>query len=624
MAGTALSLFGGVAGNAHVGGKPGDAWHVAALNLAAAHQQSRGAGVTVAMVDSRVEPHRDLRGALLPPIDVAPSGTRDGAARGTQLAGLVAARGDGRTSLLGVAPEARILPVRVSGRGFDADPDAVAAGIERAVAGGADVVVSTYSRPGVTDPLAGAVRRAIASNVVVVAPAAPGSPNAQTLADLPGVVAVVGTDQEGRPLRDSVRGLSLDVAAPGDELVAPVHTSLGDAYTEVGGADYAAALVGGVAALVRSKYPQLSGADVARRFIDDAQRDLALGWGVVNAAEALTRTPVELPAARTAAADSGVGRLPRDRQWYLDALAVGDAHRITRGDGGTLGLVAARIDTDRPDLAGRLDRQVGIDAQGDIGDLPGGAARPTDTAAAVLAGGAGGTGYLGVAPAARLIAAGGGPKPGRAQVEAAVRWLVDDGAGVVLVVDGVEELSAAAVAYALARDTVVVAPQAGYPSGVPGVITVRGVQQREPPVSEPAPILAAPGEVNLMLGTDHAASAASDISAAALVAGVVTLVRARNPEADAENVIQRVLSTATAVEVEPSPYGRGLVNPVAALTADVPPVTSNPLGDPGDPADDPGDARRLWLVVGIAVAAGLVLLVVGLTAGMLYRRRRPR
>jgi hypothetical protein len=623
LTGTALALGGGVPALAAAVDAPPEAWHVAALHLAEAHTLSRGAGVIVAVLDSGAAPHKDLNGALLPPVDVAPSGARSEPARGTALAGLIAARGGGRSGLLGVAPQAKILPVRVSGRGFDARPDRVAAGIDRAVDAGAHVIVSTYARPEVSGALAAAVRRAVAADVLVVAPAAPATATTVTLGDLPGVVSVTGARRDGRPVRDVVTGLRIDVAAPGENLVAPVRTSLGDAYAEVSGAEFAAALAGGIAALVRSKFPRLPAADVSRRLELGTQRDMSLGWGSIDAVEALNRPLEELPAPKPAVAMPPASTLPRDRQWYLDAVRLPDAHRITVGGNVTLGLVAGKIDTDRPDLTGRLGPQTWINTDGSEGDPPTGAARPVDTAAAVLAGGAGGTGYLGAAPGARLIAASGGAQQSAAQVEAAVRWLVDHGAKVVLVIDGARSLTPAAAAYALGHDAVLVAPHSPTAPAVPGVIAVRGVRQGELISSGRSPSLTAPGEANLLLGDGQVASASPDESAAALVAGTAALVRARHPQEDAKTTVQRLLSTASPVTGESAAaYGRGVVDPVSALTKEIKPVANNPLGEPPPKRHEGGRERTSW--TGIAAVGAGALILAGLLAWILRRRRtRP-
>jgi subtilisin family serine protease len=67
--------------------------------------------------------------------------------------------------------------------------------------------------------------------------------------------------------------------------------------------------------------------------------------------------------------------------------------------------------------------------------------------------------------------------------------------------------------------------------------------------------------------------------AAPIVSGLVALIRAAHPELDAANVIQRVLATATPVGTVPSPlYGYGRINAAAAVSADVAPVATNPMG----------------------------------------------
>jgi subtilisin family serine protease len=68
--------------------------------------------------------------------------------------------------------------------------------------------------------------------------------------------------------------------------------------------------------------------------------------------------------------------------------------------------------------------------------------------------------------------------------------------------------------------------------------------------------------------------------AAPIVSGLVALVRAQYPELDANNVINRVIATATKMTDEPysTEFGYGLIDPEKALTAEVPAVQENPLG----------------------------------------------
>ncbi|MFF5288880.1 S8 family serine peptidase [Paractinoplanes globisporus] len=615
LTGGALALALGVPSLALAAPAAPEAWQVASLKLAAAHKVSRGAGVTVAVLDSGVAAHAQLAGALLPEIDVVAAGDP---ARGTELAGLIAARD------LGVAPQAKILPVRVGAKGFDAGANAVATGIDRAIAAGAKVVVSSYAKPEISPALSAAVRHAVAADVLIVAPAAPTTATTVTLGDLPGVLSVTASDESGRPVRESVSGLRIDVAAPGDHLVAPVHASLGDAYAEVSGADFAAALAGGVAALVRSKYPGLSAADVARRLGYGARRDFSLGHGVIDAADALGLPLKKLPDPKRGAL------LPRDEQWYFGAVRLTDAQRVTLGEGVALGLVTASVDATRPELTGRVTQQP-----------PWGPAGRSGTEAALVAAGSGGDGLLGAAPAARLI------------VAADSRWVVDHGAKVVLVVDGAFTEDDAA--YAVAHDAVVVAPWSDTAPVIPGVIYVRGVGQDEPTAAAHPPALSAPayaaaggGGGSAAIGRGPAAAgggsatasggpatagggsvaaggssaAGGGVSAAALVAGVAALVRAKDPGANANNVVARLLDTATPMTgASATAYGRGIVDPVGALTEGTFSVGKNPLGEPAatTPAAD-GDSGSRWAWVAVPI----VVLVAGLLAWVLLWRHRRR
>ena len=95
-----------------------DQWQLKALDVAKAWQYSVGAGVLVAVLDSGVDAgHPDLQGQVLPGIDLVDGATKDGRSdpvgHGTTVAALIAGRNDDTTGVVGIAPQARILPVRV-------------------------------------------------------------------------------------------------------------------------------------------------------------------------------------------------------------------------------------------------------------------------------------------------------------------------------------------------------------------------------------------------------------------------------------------------------------------------------------------------------------------------------
>lgn len=108
------------------------------------------------------------------------------------------------------------------------------------------------------------------------------------------------------------------------------------------------------------------------------------------------------------------------------------------------------------------------------------------------------------------------------------------------------------------------------------------------------------------------------------MAGVAALIRSAYPELSAADVIHRMTATAEdrGAPGRDDEYGYGIVNPVAALTADIPPLQPST-----SPADEPtpsrseavrpggGSTAALLAVAGVGV---VVLLLVGL---VLARRR---
>jgi type VII secretion-associated serine protease mycosin len=274
-------------------------WHLDFLHVTQAQAISQGAGVVVAVVDSGVDAgHPDLAGNVLPGIDLAtPSGDGrvDLLGHGTGMAGLIAGHG----KAVGIAPAAKILPVRVAADDITT-PAAVrniAAGIDFAVARGATVInISVGDQLG--DPAEeAAIRKALASNVVVVAAAGNTDQVASIIypAAYPGVVAVSGVDRQGNHARISVTGSAAVIAAPAVDIYSTNSRNVaGGGYRVADGTSDAAAIVSGVAALIRSKFPTMSAAEVVHRLEATADdkgapgRDPVYGYGIVDPVKALT------------------------------------------------------------------------------------------------------------------------------------------------------------------------------------------------------------------------------------------------------------------------------------------------------------------------------------------------
>ncbi|MDR7280966.1 type VII secretion-associated serine protease mycosin [Catenuloplanes atrovinosus] len=281
-------------------------WALTRLAPETAWPLSRGAGVTVAVIDSGVNgDHPILDGRVLDGRDFGFQnfqGQCDLAGHGTVVAGIIAGRDRVNQSFSGIAPDASILPLRVLDEvGFVDDPSApgrIAQAIRFAVDQEADVINLSLQTED-TAEMRSAIAYAEERDVVVVAAAGNlqegQKPENNTIypAAYDTVLAVAGVDEAGKHVSSSVQGPFVDITAPGFNLYGPAPT--GDKFVgeAEGGTSFAAAFVSGAAALVRSYYPDMSAADVRTRLTETADappqgRDNAFGFGVVNPYVSLT------------------------------------------------------------------------------------------------------------------------------------------------------------------------------------------------------------------------------------------------------------------------------------------------------------------------------------------------
>ncbi|MFI7077054.1 type VII secretion-associated serine protease mycosin [Micromonospora sp. NPDC049903] len=276
-------------------------WQLDKLGAQIAWRTSTGRGVIVAVIDSGVDgSHPDLAGQVLPGLDlVSPDGAAepDPVGHGTTVAGLIAGRNDDRRGVVGLAPDSRILPVRVldEENRYD-DALIVAKGVRWAVDNGAKVINLSLGGNGDSPALAAAIDYAFAKDVVVVACTGnlATSPEAKVWypAREPGVIAVSGLERNSDNLwSGAITGRATVLTAPASGLVGARPPQ---GYWRVQGTSFAAPLVAATAALVRSRYPQMSAGDVVNRLLVTAKdigptgRDDRFGYGLVDPIAALT------------------------------------------------------------------------------------------------------------------------------------------------------------------------------------------------------------------------------------------------------------------------------------------------------------------------------------------------
>ncbi|WP_104137011.1 S8 family serine peptidase [Arthrobacter sp. ZGTC131] len=292
-----------------------------------AWEVSKGANVKVAVIDSGVDGnHPDLKGVLAGGHDASGAGSSDGRKsigskpeHGTLVATMLAGRGhqpkkaasakpspsatpaknmpDG---IMGVAPEAQILSVSTwlgsANPGGKSDQDQIPEAVRWAVDNGAKVINISLGSTSPEWPQSwdAAFLYAEQKDVVIVAAAGNrvgGNAQVGAPATIPGVLTVAGLDRSGAASTDSSsQGISIGVAAPAEKLVGGLP---GGSYAEWAGTSGATPIVSGVAALIRSKWPQMSAEQVINRIVSTAKdagaegKDPLYGFGVLNAEAAL-------------------------------------------------------------------------------------------------------------------------------------------------------------------------------------------------------------------------------------------------------------------------------------------------------------------------------------------------
>ncbi|WIM87634.1 type VII secretion-associated serine protease mycosin [Candidatus Mycobacterium wuenschmannii] len=303
------------------------------LDLQQAWGLSRGAGQRVAVIDTGVAPHPRLPRLVAGGDYVSTGdGLQDCDGHGTAVAGIIAATAESHRAdaFSGVAPEAGLISIRQSSTRFGAARDSAASGfgdvdtMARAVRTAADMGASVINISSVAcarddatlddRPLGAALAYAVDIKNAVVVTAAGNAGAGQCAADTTVVspawydefVLTVGSvDANGEPSSFTLAGPWVDVAAPGEGVISLSISGNGLANTVAGkhsstalvGTSFAAPVVSGLAALIRSRFPTWTARQVMQRIKTTAQHppggwNPRVGAGVVDVLAAVsTDTP---------------------------------------------------------------------------------------------------------------------------------------------------------------------------------------------------------------------------------------------------------------------------------------------------------------------------------------------
>jgi type VII secretion-associated serine protease mycosin len=279
-----------------------DQWALDALNADSAWNFSKGRGATVAVIDNGVNAHHiDLRGNVLEGKDFMDGGSADPAAgddHGTAMAAIIAAHGHGEDDgVIGLAPEAKILPIRA----FGTDGPGISEPIRYAVDHGADVINVSLcfdsSDPQKVEEVLDAVAYALKHDVLVVGGAGNEADKGGKCypAAAPGALGVGAVKNDGFIWEGSNSGSFVALTAPGTSIVSAKGS--GHGYRSGTGTSDAAAYTSAAAALLRSKFPDLTAGQIANRLVKtaalpEAEKGLSLpderyGHGIIQPLAAL-------------------------------------------------------------------------------------------------------------------------------------------------------------------------------------------------------------------------------------------------------------------------------------------------------------------------------------------------
>ena len=257
-----------------------DQWALDAIDVERAWSTVDGQGTTIAIIDTGVRAtHEDLSGRLLPIVDLLDGrvdGTEADHFHGSHVSGIAVATAENGRGTRGVAPGARVLPIRALGLNGTGSTATVAEGILHAVEAGADVINLSLGANSPSTVINGAIQHAIDNDVVVVAAAGNsaerGNPTIWPAA-MEGVLTVGAIDTTGQRAAFSSFGSYVDVMAPGYNVLSTQEKS-DAAYGAASGTSMAAPHVAAVAAMIRQADPSLDEAAV-RAIITSTADDIS-------------------------------------------------------------------------------------------------------------------------------------------------------------------------------------------------------------------------------------------------------------------------------------------------------------------------------------------------------------
>ncbi|TXS57194.1 S8 family serine peptidase [Streptomyces sp. t39] len=338
-----VALTAGLAGTApaaHAADAQSNQWYLDAMNAEEIWKSTTGQGITVAVIDTGVDPSTtSLKGQVLKGWDAAEAEgdeTDDYTGHGTTVAELIAGTGAGG-GIKGLAPGAKVIPYRVSDTELQDEQKVNAFDMREAIRAAADSDAQIINVSMATDFYNSEIRKAVeyaqAKGKLLFAGTGNNADKVNKIqypAGYAAAVAVGATGKDGKVAPYSTHGDFVDIAAPGTGVPQWCDKNL-RSYCVAKGTSYATAIASASAALIWSKNPDWTANQVLRVMFESAGRgedwkegtvSNYLGHGIVRPGAHINRGVGE-------PGDPGISPLTNTKVGGGTGTAGGDASSAT-------------------------------------------------------------------------------------------------------------------------------------------------------------------------------------------------------------------------------------------------------------------------------------------------------
>lgn len=276
----------------------GSQWHLTKVNAQAAWDITQGEGVTIAILDSGVDPtHPDLVNNLVPGYNATDrnTNTSDICGHGTAVAGVAGAQTNNAIGVAGVAGRAKIMPVMIAHIDSSTGKcmgyySTIAAGLTFAADNGAKIANISYGGIPSSSSIQSAAQY-LKNKGGLTFVSANNNGIQETYTPVSMMIPVSATDANDNLFSWSSYGSYVALSAPGSTWT----TSNGGTYRQSQGTSFASPLAAGVGALIMAANPSLDAATIESILYTTAVdlgvvgRDIRFGYGRVDANAAVTK-----------------------------------------------------------------------------------------------------------------------------------------------------------------------------------------------------------------------------------------------------------------------------------------------------------------------------------------------